>query len=131
MEQHWQYRRLPPISRIISGTTSTYPGASTFAHWTAGCHGTAGLLRNVLRSVNVPVQILRACGLGQALFLTERTYLDHADDPYNLGFKASGRSSADLLIDDATYTSWFGPSLDNQDTTGCADVGRRAAELTP
>ena len=77
-------------SRVVAGTTSTYPGATTFAHWTAGCHGTTGLLRNVLRAVNVPVQILRVCGHGQVHVLTEGTYLDHADNPYNLGFKASG-----------------------------------------
>ena len=59
MEQHWQYRGIPPITRVIDGTTSTYPGATTFEHWTAGCHGTTGFLRNVLRAVNIPVQILR------------------------------------------------------------------------
>jgi hypothetical protein len=130
MEQHWQYRGLPPITRVVTGTTSTYPGASTFERWTAGCHGTTGFLRNVLRAVNVPVQILRVCGHGQVRFITEGTYLDHGDNPYNTGFKASGRPASDLLIDDATYTSWFGTSLDNHDTN-CVNVGRRAAELTP
>ena len=131
MEQHWQYRGLPPITRVIGGTITTYPGAmTTTEHWTAGCHGTTGLLRNVLRSVNIPVQILRVCGHGQVRFLTEDTYLDHGDDPYNLGFKASGLPAADLLINEMTYASWFGTSQDNHDTN-CADVGRRARELTP
>jgi hypothetical protein len=130
MEQHWQYRGLPPITRIVGGTTSTYPGATTFEHWTAGCHGTTGFLRNLLRSANIPVQILRVCGHGQVRFLTEGTYLDHGDNPYNSGFKASARPAADLLIDEATYLSWFGTSLDNHDTN-CGNVGRRAAELTP
>jgi hypothetical protein len=131
MEQHWQYRGLPPMTRVVSGTTSTFPGATPqFARWTAGCHGTTGLLRNVLRAVNIPVQILRVCGHGQARFLTEGTYLDHGDNPYNLGFKASMLPASDLLIDDATYTAWFGPSLDNHDTN-CGNVGRRAMELTP
>ena len=129
MDQHWQYRGLPPLSRVVSGTTSTYPGAfPTFARWTAGCHGTTGFLRNVLRAVNIPVQILRVCGHGQARFLTEGTYLDHGDNPYNLGFKAAMLPASDLLIDDATYTAWFGTSLDNHDTN-CANIGRRAAEL--
>jgi hypothetical protein len=131
MEQHWQYRGLPPITRVLEGTTSTYPGSPLgFAHWTAGCHGTAGLLRNVLRAVNIPVHILRVCTHGQLHFLTEGTYLDHGDDPYNSGFKASGLPAADLLLDEATYTSWFGTNQDNHDTN-CANVGRRATELTP
>ena len=130
MEQHWQYRGLPPISRIVDGTTSTYPGATTFGHWTAGCHGTTGFLRNVLRAVNIPVQILRVCGHGQVRFLTEGTYLDHADNPYNLGFKASALPASDVLIDESTYTSWFGTSQDNHDTN-CGNIGRRATELTP
>jgi hypothetical protein len=131
MEQHWQYRGLPPISRVISGTTSTFPNTTpAFARWTAGCHGTTGFLRNVLRAVNIPVQILRVCGHGQARFLTEGTYLDHGDNPYNLGFKAAMLPASDLLINDATYTAWFGTSLDNHETN-CGNVGRRAMELTP
>jgi hypothetical protein len=131
MEQHWQYRGLPPITRVVGGTISTYPGAmTTTEHWTAGCHGTTGFLRNVLRAVNIPVQILRVCGHGQVRFLTEGTYLDHGDNPYNLGFKASGLPASDLLIDEPTYTMWFGSSLINHDTN-CGDIGRRARELTP
>lgn len=131
MEQHWQYRGLPPITRVIAGTTSTYPGNGIgFAHWTAGCQGTVGFVRNVLRAVNIPVHILRVCKHGQLHFLTEDTYLNHGDDPYNLGFKASGRPAADLLLDDATYTSWFGANQDNHDLN-CGNVGRRAVELTP
>jgi hypothetical protein len=131
MDQHWQYRGLPPITRVVGGTISTYPGAmTTTEHWMAGCHGTTGLLRNVLRAVNIPVQILRVCGHGQVRFLTEGTYLDHADNPYNLGFKASGLPASDLLIDETTYASWFGTSQVNHDTN-CGEVGRRARELTP
>ena len=130
MEQHWQYRGIPPITRVVDGTTSTFTGATTFEHWTAGCHGTTGFLRNVLRAVNVPVQILRVCGHGQVRFLTEGTYLDHGDNPYNLGFKASGLPASALLIDETTYTSWFGTSQVNHDTN-CGEVGRRARELAP
>ena len=91
MDQHWQYRGPPAHHPGHRRNVSTYPGAMTTAeHWTAGCHGTTGFLRNVLRAVNIPVQILRVCGHGQARFLTEGTYLDHGDNPYNLGFKASG-----------------------------------------
>jgi hypothetical protein len=131
MEQHWQYRGIPPITRVLDGTTSTYPNATTFEHWTAGCHGTTGLLRNVLRAVNIPVQILRVCEHGQASFLTEGTYLDHGDNPYNSDFKATGLSAADLLIDQATYTAWFGTTLDNHSTpAACPNIGRQVTELS-
>lgn len=131
MEQHWQYRGLPPITRVIDGTTSTYPGATTFEHWTAGCHGTTGFLRNVLRAVNIPVQILRVCGHGQAYFLTEGKYLDHGDNPYNLTFKGLGLSAADLLIDETTYTAWFGMTLDNHDSpAACPNITRQITELS-
>ena len=130
MEQHWQYRGLPPVTRIVSGTTSTYPGASTFSHWTAGCHGTSGFLRNVLRAVNVPVELIRVCGHSQPHFLTEGTYLDHADDIYATNFKASGRPASDLLIDETTYTAWFGTSQVNHETN-CANIDRRLGELVP
>jgi hypothetical protein len=62
--------------------------------------------------------------------LTEGTYLDHANNPYNTGFKASALPASALLIDETTYASWFGTSQVNHDTS-CADVGRRAMELTP
>ena len=128
MDQHWQYRGLPPITRVVGGTISTYPGAiTTTEHWTAGCHGTTGFLRNVLRAVNIPVQILRVCGHGQVRFLTEGTYLDHGDNPYHLGFKASGLPASDLLVDEATYTMWFGTARSTTTPTAGRSVGGRGS----
>jgi hypothetical protein len=135
MEQHWQYRGLPPITHIIGGTTSTATNPPQFGHWTAGCHGTTGFLRNVLRAVNIPVHIIRVCGHSQVHFLTEDTYLDHGDNPYNLGFKASGLPASDLLLTRSIYESWFGTTQDNHGDPAvdpyCADIGRRARELAP
>ena len=129
MEWHWQYRGLPPISRIIKGTWVGGPFAEWgFKHWTAGCHGTNGFLREVLRAANIPVQIVRACGHSQAYFLTEGLYLDHGDNPYNKAFKNSGQGTADLLIDEATYVDWFGNDPNNHEN-GCENLGRRAVEL--
>lgn len=124
-EEHWQYRGCPPISRIIEGTTHPTQG---FAHWTAGCHGSNGFLRNVLRAANIPVDILRVCGHGQTHFPTEGLYMDHGDDPYSSAFKVSGHPALDLLIDEATYTEWFGTSLANHEQ-GCDNIARRAVEL--
>jgi hypothetical protein len=127
MEDHWQYRGIPPIHRIVRGTT--YSGTGEFAHWTAGCHGTAGFLRDVLRAANIPVQIVRACGHHQPYFITEGLYLDHGDNPYNLDFKASGLDPLLLLIDNAQYQAWFGSDPDNHEN-GCENIGGMVGVLT-
>ncbi len=127
MEANWQYRGIPPISRVIEGTTSTVD--NTFNHWTAGCHGTTGFLRNVLRATNIPVYIVRICGHGLVYFMTEGLYLDHGDDPYNLTFKGTGLPASALLIDEATYTAWFGTNMDNNDINCPGNVGHQVNVL--
>ncbi len=128
MEEHWQYRGLPPIRATIQGTT--YSALGQFHHWTAGCHGTTGFLRNVLRAVNIPVQIARVCGHSQAYFMTEGRYLDHGDNPYNLDFKATNLPASALLIDQATYTQWFGANPDNHDDpAACPFIGHQVQVL--
>jgi hypothetical protein len=127
METHWQYRGLPPITRIIEGTT--YTGTNWFHHWTAGCHGTTGFLKNVLRAVNIPVHIQRICGHAVGVFFSEtRYYLDHGDNPYNLDFKATGLPAAELLIDDATFVAWFGDNPDNH-KRHCDKLGHQVSVL--
>mgnify|MGYP000042879122 FL=1 len=127
------------MSRVISGTNSTSAalpaGQPSFEHWTAGCHGTAGFFREALRTVNIPVQIPRSCGHSQLYFRTEGLYVDHADDLYN-GYGTFPVNMADLLIDQATYTAWFGTNLLNEDATAtsgpaCDNLGRRIAEIAP
>ena len=108
MDAIWQYRGIPPITRVIEGTTTSRPDF-TFQHWTAGCHGTTGFLRNVLRAANIPVQIVRICGHELCYFMTEKLYLDHGDDPYNTLFKSTGLPVVDLLIDEATFENWSNP----------------------
>lgn len=126
MEDHWQYRGIPPIPRTLEGTARTSTGE--FQHWTAGCHGTVGLIRNVLRAVNIPVHIIRICDHGLVHFLTENVYLDHGDDPYNSTFRATGRPAGDLLIDAATFTAWFGATQDNHNYN-CQNVGHQVDVL--
>ncbi len=119
-ENHWQYRGNPPITKIIEGTT--YSENNQFRHWTAGCHGTAGFFRNVLRAVNIPVYIPLICGHGQMYFPTEGTYIDHGDNPYNLNFKNSDLSAEYLLIDEETHEQWFGEGEENRQE-GCDHIG--------
>jgi hypothetical protein len=123
MQDHWQYRGLPPITRILDGTTAIYwPG---FSHWTAGCHGSTGFYRNVLRALNVPMQITTICGHSVAYFMSEGRYMDHGDDPYNSEFQATGQSSLALLIDEPTFVARFGSNPNNHggDTTMCNYIG--------
>ena len=53
-EVFWQYHGDTPLSRVINGTVMTEPVGNTIdnevQHWTAGCHGTSALLREVERS---------------------------------------------------------------------------------
>ena len=56
MEQHWQYRGCRRCHASCPVRIRPSLARSQFARWTAGCHGTTGFLRNVLRAVNIPVQ---------------------------------------------------------------------------
>jgi hypothetical protein len=124
-EDIWQYRGHPPVSRVALGTIDPQHG---FEHWTAGCHGTAGWYRAVLRTANIPVQIPLVCNEhAQIYFRSEGLYLDHGDNPYT-GYANALWPPEEALIDEATYIDWFGPNLDNK-TTGCDNVGRRPQEL--
>jgi hypothetical protein len=126
-DANWQYRGIPPITRVIEGTTSSLDGE--FRHWTMGCHGTTGFLRNVLRAANIPVQIVRICGHSLCCFMVaEGLYLDHGDNPYNSTFKSTGRPAVDLLIDYETYATWFGPDPDNHDNN-CNYIGNQVNVL--
>ncbi len=147
MEDHWQYRGLTPISRVISGTKRVLeqtapaegpdiplviPGPDhVVEHHTAGCWGTTAFLRAVLRVPNIPVKQMTAAGHSLPYFMSEGKYLSHADDPYN---RFSSNREFDhphpfpieeLFIDQATYDAWFGPGATLEST----NVGRRTREL--
>jgi hypothetical protein len=130
----WQYRGYAPLSKIVNGTIDNNNPASGLQHWTAGCHGSVGFLHAVLRAVNIPVQPVWVAGHELAYFTTEKAYLDHGDDPYNNIVKSFPASPIlSLLIDQATYQSWFTPDLTINITDpyspALANVGRRAAEF--
>jgi hypothetical protein len=130
-EYHWQYRGLPPVSRTIEGTVLTdpqYGGAVGPYHWTAGCYGTTDFLRDLLRTVNIPVfkrSSGQTCGHTMPYFSTEGRYLSHGDDPYNSLSRQLTQVAADeLLIDQPTWDQWF-----TNAATPCANVGRRPPQL--
>jgi len=131
MEYHWQYRGQPPVSRIIDGTVlnpQAVPGYPDPLHWTKGCGGTSGFIKEVLRSVNIPVTVVtinQACPHATPYFPSEGRYLSHGDDPYTSYWKADAPNTLnppmeEFLLDQATFTSWFGGS----EQAACNNIGR-------
>jgi len=131
MEYHWQYRGQPPVSRILDGTVldpQGVPGYPDPLHWTKGCGGTSGFIKEVLRSVNIPVTVVtinQACPHATPYFPSEGRYLSHGDDPYTSYWKTDAPNTLDppmedFLLDQSTFTSWFGGS----EQTACNNIGR-------
>lgn len=128
MKAHWQYHGYPPLARVIEGTQKT---DSTFQHWTAGCTGTVGFLRAVLRAVNIPVKHLRIGGHSLPYFIHERTYLSHGDDVYGRFSRGKYKDdplpypSEKLFLSQATFDKWFGPEV----SPAGKNIARRSYEL--
>ena len=118
----------PPVKRIIEGTINPEWTSDEPRHWTAGCHGTVGFLRAVLRTVNIPVGYSYAVGHGQPRFLHEDLYIPHGDDVYTGYVKAQPPVPISrLLIDAATHEAWFGSSVD--ENTALINIGRLKKQL--
>ena len=128
-KKHWDYEGYPPVERIISGTKHPDLG---FQHFTAGCFGTTGFLRNVLRTINVPVLLEERCGHAMPHFAYDKThefYLSHGDDPYNNLYKHNTPKfiPLELIIDHYKFDEWFGKNLPEKNI--CNNIGRRSLEL--
>jgi hypothetical protein len=125
---YWQYRGEPPVRRILEGTLHPNYDTDPPRHWTAGCHGTVGLLRAVFRTVNIPVEYIYMHGHALPHFLHEDLYLSHGDDCYVHTLEAHPPIPASLLpIDQGLHDLWFGDNLDAIDAQ--KNVGRRPVEL--
>lgn len=119
-EDQWDYSGAMPITRALRGTTRRSDGWR--ARFTAGCHGTVGIMVSLLRSANVPAQGRIVEGHATIEFLSEDLALTHGDDPYN---RISVRASTEeLFIDRATYDSWLGPMVDTTNS-----IGRKTIQL--
>jgi hypothetical protein len=128
-KKHWQYEGYPPVERIISGTEHPTLG---FRHFTAGCWGTTGFLRTVLRTINIPVVLEERCGHALPHFAYDTAhefYLSHGDDPYNKLYKTTTFQfpPIDLIIDHSKFDKWFDKNLPEE--TICNNVGRHVFEL--
>jgi hypothetical protein len=129
MEDQWQYRGYPPMTRVLSGTTQTSHPQFGVMHRTAGCWGTTGFLRAVMRAINIPVKLVTNGGHAQPWFMADSRYLSHGDDPYNALTKATPPMPAsEIPIDQAKFDSWFGAGV--SDTDKLHNVGRRTRELS-
>ena len=135
LEDHWQYPGWPPVERVLAGTTHPQFG---FAHWTAGCWGTAGFLRHVLRTLNIAASLETADGHALPRFRlpgsgntgkSRDLFLSHGDDPYNSLWRATPPVPiAELPIDAATWTAWFEGG--QPAPPGGSNVGRQTVELS-
>ncbi|GAB3333939.1 hypothetical protein GCM10027299_41850 [Larkinella ripae] len=110
-EDIWRYRGYPPIIRILNGTID--PNVPVFGkrHWTAGCWGTVGFLRAILRTINVPVQLVRGENHAQAWFMADGLYLPNGDDPYIAKLRDPSIPIHEFLISQSTFTEWFGSGI--------------------
>ena len=144
----WQYAGAPPASRVLAGTkyTGTANVVTDLRHWTNGCHGTTGLLKMLLRALNVPVEHFSFENPSVTLpqdafysssthavphFLADGLWMSHGDDPYfltsfelvnvQLPFPLQA-----MLITDAQFFAWF----PNPGTlTGTTNIGQQADEI--
>lgn len=93
----WRYRGEAPVLRTNQGTMDQANPWADVRCWTAGCHGTAGFLRAVLRTVNIP--IVHEHGHALPHFSADGLHLSHGDDPYNpVHLRGSSLPMSELLI---------------------------------
>ncbi len=128
MEDQWQYRGYPPMTRVLAGTAQTSHPEFGIMHRTAGCWGTTGFLRALLRVINVPVKLVTNAGHAQPWFMADSRYLSHGDDPYNQLTKATPPiPPGEILIDQTKFDAWFGAGVSAADKSN--NIGRRTREL--
>lgn len=102
VEDTWEYRGYPPIVRMVKANRNNN---------TAGCWGTAGFIKAVLRIVNIPVEVVPIgwSGLHEGCyFVREANHLTHGDDVYStLTYSTPPFPVKEVMIDQDTYDSWF------------------------
>ncbi len=128
-EAHWQYRGYTPAIRLMMGTPraeylsdsrrDTTPDARVISR-TAGCWGTTGFMRTVLRAANIPVILEPAGGHALPHFPTLEdaelpSRMSHADDCYSRMTTTASFPSSALLMRPDLWKQWFRPSGGNTD----------------
>ena len=131
-QAYWGYPGWPPIDRVLRGTSHPQEG---FAHWTAGCWGTTGFLRHILRTMNIPAELETVDGHALPHFhllrrggASKDIYLSHGDDPYNSEWICTPPVPISKLpIDETLFETWFGSNA--LLPPGGSNVGRATVEL--
>ena len=158
MFNHFWYLGYPPVSRIVNSTkcNDRYRPFIDFHsntctkdrqhHWTGGCQGTVGVIKQVLRAINIPVLHFSRCEHGQAYFGYLNLYLPDGDLPYGSRdylhnvvkdetkvppYKEEPVPIEHLLIDPVSFENFFPSDLSEY----CLDVrnintDRGLAEVT-
>ncbi len=125
----WQYRGLPPVLNMLAGTPMSSRPSDGIQHRTAGCRGTVGFLRSILRTVNIPVQLVTHAGHAQPYFVEDGLYLSHGDDPYDQFTTAiPPMPISELLIGQKQFDEWFGRGV--KESAQAKNIGRRTIDLS-
>ena len=103
LEKFWHYQGFPPTMRVLAGTQQAMDPEhfQSQIHWTAGCWGTTGFFIQVLRALNIPVELRFIQGHSFPYFISDHTFLSHGDDPYNLLTKGIEHRAELLLVHDS------------------------------
>jgi hypothetical protein len=121
-QKYWGYRGLAPVMRMLQGTVIG-GGTGSKKNWTAGCHGTSGLMRAVLRVINIPAEIRWLDEHVQSWFPLENIGFCHSDDPYMRKERYFPNQTkqgnlwsppfpvSELFISAAEYETWFGANV--------------------
>ncbi len=109
LDGFWHFRGFPPVLSVLKGTQQTVSLSfeTKPTHWTAGCWGTAGLFKNVLRAVNIPVEIRQVANHALLYFPSEDIFLSHGDDPYDQ-FYFHSPTPDEIFIDGSEWKNLFG-----------------------
>ena len=119
----WAFEGLPPVEHVIEGVTYTGtefqnppPLPPRSGHYSAGCWGTTGFLRSVLRSANLVVRQEGRCVPSHSLphFVPIGKMLSHADNLYDARLRWEPRIPTEaILLDEARLDEWFAPGDDD------------------
>lgn len=115
---HWNYDGFPSVGSVIYGTLKKSDFFQTVRHYTAGCHGTVGLLCLILKVINIPVKKALVAHHSLAIFNSINSFLSHGDDPYNRDINKPEIDYTSILIELSKYDEWYIKNINPLDYVG-------------
>ena len=119
---HWGYDGYPSVSLVIEGTIRKSDKLNSRKHYTAGCHGTVGVICLLLKILNIPVKPVIVGGHSLAIFSSIGAFLSHGDDPYNRNLNPSYELYKKLLIDLIQFDELYIKNLSPVDNVGIGPI---------